>query len=1112
MTDISSKYIVSYSADQYNSTSTDSICQIDQNLVFPILPVSSDFEVAVNKAKIDLSTVPLTRSNIPLKFYQLGMKAGDVEQTAYVRQVGGNTNNYLYNLSTDFQITKSQYSQSGVLTQVSALSVAQYFGTVGFFATDAYENSYVVGSLTSGATTFNLFYIFDTQGNVLFTSSGYSAIQALTLSRDQRVFIADETNLASQILVYSNVNGLGVVNLTLVETITLDFNGDPLRAIQTVCADLQIVVGSETNKVTIYDSATYAPITTYNEAAITQLSSQSAIASKFDRFVLTSNEVINDSFFGIQAGGSTTMVNCETLTNFGTDPQGEWLNTAKMSVVTQNGAGTAYGIGIDNNTYTLPYDFTTGLAGAYTLANGTQVMDTCVGAQQNTHILSSDGDRNLYGMAIDNGDNYTYSLLDQNFKIGASPPLSWDIQNNSGKITAVGVDNDLYQSSLPIYPKNLMLSRGATNLDLFGVGWNAQNAVSVNAQIQTYTTTWTPRGFYKNGDYAYQLESNGGSIRVQQLQFPNLVINDTYLIPEANVNYADGNTLGFCQIPGGYFAVSNGYAGVTPEQQVFIYSEAGVVQAGVYLPDTNNALPGWFLACGQNAGEKYLIVGAGNLYVVNVTTPNAPAIILNTQLTPGEYFPQYVKGVQWVDATTPYLIVTSADAPTNPGFNLFKVTFTDLSFSQIDYATTVFINVNTYAYNVNPLSFLQSANEIFILVDDGSVEIWNVGSLLQTSTVYPNVNTTNVFYVLPDIGYTYEWVLQTQVTSTVTLGGIAVSQTNPNEIYVTATPAGEVYFGALVSGQYTLVPFIAIPTNFTRINVVPSPTAGYNSKAFNYGISGQNPHGVFNSAGQITGVARNDISGEFLIQDGTNLVSFPCLSFATPNFSVTYAAGNLIWANNGEDIFAGNRDIFNTQTLIDAINVAFVEAFDKFPPNTFAEAPVMTLDYATGLLTLTYSGDYTTVGNGILFNNSLLQICKFPSTVDTINPAFNLLLLKPTSTSTTQFNKSIYLFNKLENINFVSNTIYVVNSYFGNNNTNQVLTSIQVPISDQIDNVGQVLYYQPTFLRPYTLASNNPLQRLQLTINYVYNDGTSYQLLLAPYTAWQCELKFVRKY
>jgi hypothetical protein len=584
----------------------------------------------------------------------------------------------------------------------------------------------------------------------------------------------------------------------------------------------------------------------------------------------------------------------------------------------------------------------------------------------------------------------------------------------------------------------------------------------------------------------------------------------TNTIPEANVNFASNQIPSLCQIPGGFYAVSNGYLGAE-QQQVFLYSESGVIQSGIYCPTVNTT--GFYMNCMDYLGDLYLAIGAGELYIVNVNNPTAPVGVFSAPFTPALSPVQYVKSVLWYNdgITLPYLMVQSTDSPGAQTFNIFKIEFTNNTFAVI--ATDVFVTLDSYAENTNALNLLQSTGEMFILHQDQSIQIWKLNTLTQTSTINANtaVTTATVFNVLPDISYTYTWVLQTQIASTELLSGLAVSWTNPNEIYITNT-VGDVWYGALVNGAYSLIVFPAITTAYQSINTVPSGSGGFNSKALNYGIANQNPHGVYNTITEITGVAKNDVSGEFLLTSGGNLISFPTTDITTENFSVTFVNGNLLWANNGTDIFAGLKDIFYTQTFIDAINAALLEAYNKFPPNTFAEAPVMTLDFVSGLLTLTYSGDYSTVGNGILFNNALLQLCKFPSSIDAVDSSFNLLSLKLLSTSTSQTSRSIYLFNKLSDVNFISNTIYVVNSYFGNNNTNQIITSVQVPISQFIDNVGQVLFYQPNFLRTYTMASNNPLQRLQLQINYVYNDGTNYALTLAPFTNWQCDLKFIRKY
>ena len=56
-----------YSALVYNSTQGDILAQTDVALQYPLLQVSSDYQVALNKSTTDLSTIPLTQYNIPLK-------------------------------------------------------------------------------------------------------------------------------------------------------------------------------------------------------------------------------------------------------------------------------------------------------------------------------------------------------------------------------------------------------------------------------------------------------------------------------------------------------------------------------------------------------------------------------------------------------------------------------------------------------------------------------------------------------------------------------------------------------------------------------------------------------------------------------------------------------------------------------------------------------------------------------------------------------------------------------------------------------------------------------------------------------------------------------------
>jgi hypothetical protein len=334
--------------------------------------------------------------------------------------------------------------------------------------------------------------------------------------------------------------------------------------------------------------------------------------------------------------------------------------------------------------------------------------------------------------------------------------------------------------------------------------------------------------------------------------------------------------------------------------------------------------------------------------------------------------------------------------------------------------------------------------------------------------------------------------------------------------------AGTVYSGDLAGGSITFTVYSPASGSgaFDSINAILPATSTFDTYVRNYGISGQNPHGDYHYAvTPVYSLARNAISGEFLVSSGGTspaVASYEPLSFAQ-QWSISNITGNyLIYAKNGEDINAGSYDIYDFQTLIDAINVAFQEAFVRVPSGIFATAPVVSLNFQTGLATLTYSADYsgTPLTRGILMNSALHQLLYYYSTVDTVNPNFYKVALPLNSTSLTQTSKSLYLFNQLDKILFISNTIFVFGSYFGANNTNNIITDIDVPTNSDgyMNNLGQVVYYQPTFLRPFILNSNIPLSRVQMQVWYSTLNGEQRQLEIVPDGNWNAKLLFCRRY
>jgi hypothetical protein len=324
--------------------------------------------------------------------------------------------------------------------------------------------------------------------------------------------------------------------------------------------------------------------------------------------------------------------------------------------------------------------------------------------------------------------------------------------------------------------------------------------------------------------------------------------------------------------------------------------------------------------------------------------------------------------------------------------------------------------------------------------------------------------------------------------------------------------AGKVYSG-VISSTGVVATAITTIDDFDSITSFPLAKQLIDGTVYNFQASTQAAKGTVTYAAAISGVCRNEISQEFLVAHGTSLTSLQPASL-TQNFQTTVSTINLIWAKSGEDISAGNVDVMSYAQLVDAINIAFEEAFLKLPSATFQVAPTLSLNYATGLLTLNYSSDYSVATAGILMNPALIQLVYFPNTVDTVDATMNRIILAPSSTSETQVSRSIYQFNQLDKILFISNTMYVLGSYFGNNSSNNIITDVDVPINEAgyMNNAGNTLYYQPTFLRPYQLGSQMPLTRIQVQVWYAYQDGTQYQLYVPAGQSWDAKLIFIRQF
>ena len=1145
MTDITGKDNKYYSINQYNFQSQNVNAETNDYLLFPIIENSSDYSVAISKARVDLSGIPLTTKNFPLKTYQVGLKNGNDEYFAYVRQLGAENVNYVFNVSAAGTFSKYKYdSTTGSTTNISLeyiIPISNYLQTIYQFVETDYQNTFLVGSAQANAQSFEKLIAFNTQGEVIYEAN-FTSIQAMCLDRQSNLYIADETDAGSIVKIYSLVETSNPIQVNLIQQITLDANGDNLKQIQTMCAEADLIVGSEANKITIYNTTSFDAITTYNEIDVVQLGHNSAILSNSDRFCLQDIGSVPDLLFGLEQG-SDELTNLQTGGTF--NQQGQWAAGKKTACSSKTNIGV--GVGSDDNLYSFTYNPQTGTT-SDNIATGDENINNCFNGTQNGNFYTLQNISELHALNAENSPSsgFNSSELDSAFGIGGSFPICCDSQISTNKIVALDTSNQMHITSFPILYKSVV------SLTQTQVGGTFYSLTQDTTGSQINQTQSPPQVLIKN-QYVKNNNYSGNLVFLCMAQSKNLnkyyVIYENIISNEVFVNFLNSdytldatfqvqdvyseNIYGLCAIKDIGFCITNG------TNIAYLYDNTGTLQSNINLGAVAvSGVVSFQCAC---SSDGFLAISTNNQILIwDVNTLDNPILKSTQTFSPIDYPTQYISGIDFVNLPSPgtgYQIYFSTNGLNDIGLgNPIVTTLWTAPVDEETYLFTVFptllnilpnnknlayqfqnIYVNTFIFGTEITCKIGDSNGVCTQ----NLYCYNVGangwfSQYTTTPIISEASTYIDCVPLPRLNNTYSWKPIT-VTGGGTIVNFGISQTNPNLIYA-LNSAGTSFVGNLENNAITFTENTSISAQYQTVNVLPQTTAAYDTYMKTYSISSQAKIGDYHfDTINILGMARNAIANEFLVSTNSSNTLFnftPDNSLAWTNTNITGL--NLIYAKNGEDLNFGDISIYDFQTLIDAINAAFLEAYNKVPSGIFSQAPFITLNFQNGLATLSYSSDYTSdpLVKGILMNSNLHQLLYFFSTIDTFNPNYFLISLPENSTSLQQTSKSLYLFNQLDKILFISNTIFVFGSYFGQNSTNNIVNDIDVPTNADgyMNNISQVLYFQPTFLRPYIMASQNPLQNINLQCWYSTLQGEQYRVPLVPGGNWNARLIFPRRY
>jgi hypothetical protein len=1137
MTDFTRVNNVYYDMNVYNPLSTQIPAEIDNKLLFPLLNTSDNYSVAVAKAKIPLDSVPLTKSNIGLKLYQLGLKIGTTEELAYVRQVNANQDNFVWNCPPGSKvITKYKYTSTGVLTQVAEQDISIYVNNVYNFVVDDYSNLFVIGS-NVGSELINKLYVIDENNNLLQTDE-FVNLTHVYIDRGQNLYLCDDAPNPA-VYIYGMSNQIGLVSMTLKTTLTANRAGNPLSNLLFCVADNEIIVGYNQNTITIYN-ALYEPQTDIQETAITQLQNLANINSTANTYILSNKDELDDTLIGVKS-------NIPYNVNTGQQISVGSINSplAILPSITPTHGG-AFGVGTDGYTYYLdPYPPTSYPAQTWFNANNSQPLKA--GVLWSAQRRQEDYYMSLYSMSNLNAF-YVWQFTDT--PVNPQEPRTWvsvgeidinlptvtaisiDRQAGTRKLLAVGSDNNLYQSQDPVGSIEFFVGSGQPPFADYIYGLDEgtelgtqQNFVSHNLGnlFGSHETMMKHQNRFFVGEYQGQTSD----INLVIYSIKDFSVVDTILNFSAN-----GVTL-LTPLP---LASKFVWLNNTNDNVVYVnnISTYATVETITYFKDNSLQPPTAFYEL--NATHFAIVNNTNNIYIFQhlTATPIAVLSMPNSLVVLDLCVSQsnIVNG-----ATTLYVATNTITQIVTLATEIHSITFTDNTYSAISSTSLIYAVANDPSAlnkNITFLDYEQDQQSIMFIVanydNNGNYTnkvlytLFNIVNyaladalksvLTYTSSEFKYPPNKSQFVLFQSTTATHRW---SQITSNISPKAINVSRTAINSLYAINNADSKIYKGTLTGTSITFQIMSAFSgTAYDYVSSTKNDNPTISSTLFLYGITSQNLITQLSLGDECGEIARNDVNSTYLVSYKANQ-KLQALSATTLSslFNVSLTGSYRLFVKNGSDIDAGKVDIFDMAVFINSINSAFQEATTKINQalgsGTLTSAPSLTLDYLTGLCTLTYPQAFTQSANGILFNKNLLNLVYYQSTLDPTSGLYQLLL-NTQQESTTQQTKSIYNFNQLDKILFQSNCIYVVGAYFGKNQSNNIITDIDVVIGDYIENLGQTLYFQPNFLRTYALQSNLPLERIQLNILYQYRDGSEYQLYINQGQNVTTKLQMIRKF
>ena len=1076
---------IHYNVEIPNQTNSDIQAKYDVTLLRPLLSNPGEYYCAIERFRLPIAKIPLTRDNIPYNAWQVAIGFNenntwyyDIEYVPQYNPVNIQCD-YLLNLSggiayintlnpSNTIIENFEMGNYGSNPQLQTSGTYVYIANIGAKAIGIYD-----------LETFNFVTTITTTNNIVCFN--------VDISTDN-IYVG-ESNSPFEVVqyVYNSVN----VDWTATGIYTS--TGEPLIQPKSVILFNSSVIVSDyaLKKLFIWTAAGEPAQTLY----ILMYLSPNLLTASATQLIINCDSSVSqyDDLYGVNNEEYFNLNNSEAQATGG-------------SVTSQLAFLGDYRFAIGNDSFL--YAQQAPLSPSNTWFGLSQAIFgnvlSCTNQTIGTLMIISTSN-SLYVFNVANTSQYYTHLITDYFINGSLAITSMDYFSNY-KVLATGDDSKLYISNYPFGVRNFLtvnVANSANQVEFTGVNNNALvcgDAFNINQVTLAANVSGFCLVMKINQNFIVSNQVNSNYIHYYDINF-NPVSAASTLINIDNIHYFNYMGNHSVLLASGLFIDEN--AGV-----VNLYTDDVTLQniSRVVLNQTITyctAVLGFYFACVDNYDNS-----TPSINIYNCTDENTPTSSLIFTIGGSNY-----TVIDMCNFNNSLLIACEFGGT----YNIYLVVFTDTTFTVIS-STSIVITTQTAFTQMRVHELLQ---ELYLINTTG-VQAYSIANNYAAfgTFVLPNISTSSA-YIFQSGYYPYNTAF-TEVTSELTLFSACVSKLNNNILYGIDSISQLAYEGEFNSGNNSVEwTQTSYSLEYTQISCgIVTYTPPEETPANGFYILNEEYALLSNINSTLTSI--NSLS----LVDGnicyTNSTSSNLFSSTLQGGLTSFNTGlnNLQgFQIGGVQIGpAGDYSLWSYQDYLNKINEAFTNSFDNMKARyqiTPTTAPKLIFNPSTRLFALQIDSSYNDTDFKIDMNMNLYNMFLFPSSPDQGLTGFNTLAIIDNTgqggdtINVYQETPSLSKFYDLVKINIQTYRMPVSGDNTGLNSSAKIITDV-APDTDTLAPSG-LLLFSPTILRWYNLNTNCPLNSVDVYFSYTTKSDKTYIIDIAPNEYASCKILFFKK-